>query len=170
MALIHDIISTEQSGIVTPNSMLSKTEWPAQCSVVHSPQNDVLSPHMPTGLTINVTLLPERLRSAGYTTHMVGKWHLGNCAPEYVPQGRGFGTFLGFWAGQEDYFRHTVQDALDFFEDDRPLPELSGVYSGSVFTERAEHIIREHDASQPLFLYLPFPNPHAPLQVCTQCR
>ncbi|XP_043194127.1 arylsulfatase I-like isoform X1 [Amphibalanus amphitrite] len=128
-------------------------------------QHDVLSPHMPTGLTINVTLLPERLRSAGYSTHMVGKWHQGNCAPEYLPHHRGFDTFLGFWCGQLEHYNHTVQDALDFWDGDRPLPELDGVYATSVFTDRAESIIKEHNASRPLFMYLSAQNPHAPLEV-----
>ncbi|XP_043196332.1 uncharacterized protein LOC122367372 isoform X3 [Amphibalanus amphitrite] len=127
-------------------------------------QDDVLRPHMPTGLTLNVTLLPERLRSAGYSTHMVGKWHQGNCAPEYLPHHRGFDTFLGFWCGQVDHYNHSVQGALDFWDGDRALPELEGVYATSVFTDRAESIIKEHDASRPLFLYLPFQNPHAPLE------
>ncbi|KAF0296118.1 Arylsulfatase I [Amphibalanus amphitrite] len=128
-------------------------------------QYGVLSPHMPTGLTLNVTLLPERLRSAGYSTHMVGKWHLGNCAPEYLPHHRGFDTFLGFWCGQLEHYNHTVQDALDFWDGDRPLPELDGVYATSVFTDRAESIIKEHNASRPLFMYLSAQNPHAPLEV-----
>ena len=120
---------------------------------------------MPTGLTINSTLLPARLRSAGYSTHMIGKWHLGHCAAEYLPQGRGFDSFLGYWAGEEDHYTHLVQDALDYWDGETPLPELDGEYSADVFTERAERIIRGHNASQPLFLYLAFQNVHLPLQV-----
>ena len=31
----------------------------------------------PTGLRLNLTTLPQELRTLGYSTHMVGKWHLG---------------------------------------------------------------------------------------------
>ncbi|KAF0296121.1 Arylsulfatase I [Amphibalanus amphitrite] len=127
-------------------------------------QDGALDPHMPTGLTLNVTLLPERLRSAGYSTHMVGKWHLGNCAHEYLPPSRGFDTFLGYWCGMIDYYTHRRSGSLDFFDGERPLFELDGIYSASAFTDRAESIIKGHDPSRPLFLYLPFQNVHTPLE------
>ena len=34
-----------------------------------------------------------------------------------------------------------------------------------MFTERAEDIIREHNSSQPLFLYLAYQSVHGPMQV-----
>ena len=120
---------------------------------------------MPTGLTLNSTLLPERLRAAGYSTHMIGKWHLGHCALEYLPEYRGFDSFLGYWSGEQDHYSHLTQDALDYWDSERPLPELDGIYSASVFTERAERIISSHNASRPLFLYLAYQNVHTPLQV-----
>lgn len=42
--------------------------------------------------------------------------------------------------------------------------ENKGKYSTDVFTEEAETIISEHDVEQPLFLYLAYTAPHAPLQ------
>ena len=44
----------------------------------------VLTPKQPTGLTLDRTLLPGYLQSAGYDTHMVGKWHLGYCKEEFT--------------------------------------------------------------------------------------
>jgi arylsulfatase A-like enzyme len=40
-------------------------------------------------LTLDAATLPELLRSAGYTTGIFGKWHLGDEA-EYRPEKRGF--------------------------------------------------------------------------------
>ena len=42
-------------------------------------QKKTIKPLMPTGLTLNKTLLPEQLAKLGYKNHMVGKWHLGFC-------------------------------------------------------------------------------------------
>ena len=50
----------------------------------------------PVALSANENLLPELIKSKSksswhrstYSTHMVGKWHLGNCDEEYLPLNR----------------------------------------------------------------------------------
>ncbi|MEZ5429824.1 MAG: sulfatase-like hydrolase/transferase [Verrucomicrobiales bacterium] len=42
--------------------------------------------------------LPARLRATGYTTGMVGKWHLGT-GEGFTPVDRGFDEFFGFLGG-----------------------------------------------------------------------
>ena len=55
----------------------------------------------PLGLDKNLTLLPEVLKKeTNYSTHMVGKWHLGHASPGDLPQNRGFDTFYGFYEAQ----------------------------------------------------------------------
>ena len=67
-------------------------------------QQWVIYPTTPTGLTLNRTLLPEALKSFGYDTHLVGKWHLGHCNEAYLPMSRGFDTHFGYWEGSEAYW------------------------------------------------------------------
>ena len=67
-------------------------------------QQWVIYPTTPTGLTLNQTLLPEALKSYGYDTHLVGKWHLGHCNKQYLPLSRGFDTHFGYWEGAEGYY------------------------------------------------------------------
>ena len=52
----------------------------------------------PAGLGISpeIVTLPERLQSLGYTTHHVGKWHLGYASRLAWPTAQGFDEFYGF--------------------------------------------------------------------------
>ena len=67
----------------------------------------------PIGTNINMTMLPAKLNQAGYSTHMVGKWHLGMFDPAYLPVSRGFDTSTGFLYGAEDHFTQHAGCAVD---------------------------------------------------------
>ena len=49
-------------------------------------------------------LSAQALQQRGYSTHAVGKWHLGYCAWQYTPTRRGFDSFFGFYTHGEDYY------------------------------------------------------------------
>ena len=50
-----------------------------------------------------MTLIPAKLKQAGYSTHMVGKWHEGFFQDKYLPINRGFDTSSGFLGGGENH-------------------------------------------------------------------
>ena len=56
----------------------------------------------PLSLPLSETTIADRLRAAGYTTGIVGKWHLGT-TPDYHPQQRGFDEFFGFLGGAHSF-------------------------------------------------------------------
>uniref|UniRef100_A0A671RH96 Si:dkey-174i8.1 n=1 Tax=Sinocyclocheilus anshuiensis TaxID=1608454 RepID=A0A671RH96_9TELE len=116
-----------------------------------------------------ILTLPARLRQAGYSTHMVGKWHLGFCRPECLPTSRGFQRFLGSLTGSGDHFSFQSCDGteacgFDLHDGERPAWELSGNYSTRLYTERVKEILKGHDQRTPLFLYVALQAVHTPLQ------
>ena len=47
------------------------------------------------GLPLRETLLPQHLVNLGYSTHHIGKWHLGYYNESYLPTRRGYHSFFG---------------------------------------------------------------------------
>jgi arylsulfatase A len=54
----------------------------------------VLFPGNPIGLSPHEVTIAEVLKSAGYATAIVGKWHLGD-QPEFLPNNQGFDLHFG---------------------------------------------------------------------------
>lgn len=128
----------------------------------HGLQVGVVRPWANYGLPLAERTLPQALREAGYVTAICGKWHLGHFTPEYLPTRRGFTHQYGHYNGMIDYFTHERDGGFDWHRDDRELREEG--YSTVLIGNEAVRLITAHDTSKPLFLYVPFNAPHAPLQ------
>lgn len=116
------------------------------------------------GLPPQPTLASE-LRSRGWATGIIGKWHLGAEA-SYGPLHRGFDTHFGFRAGCVDYYSHIYywgqeHPLHDLWEDENEV-WLNGEYLTDVIARRASEYIERH-ADDRFFLYVPFNAPHYPL-------
>ena len=94
----------------------------------------VMKPLKPYCLPLNETLLPQYLNSLGFTSHAVGKWHLGYYKWACTPTHRGFSSFYGYYTGGEDYYTHTSSGGLDFRLD--PVSNTSAVQTQLLFAER----------------------------------
>ena len=55
-------------------------------------------------LPLTETTLANRLKSLGYSTGIVGKWHLGN-TPQSLPTQRGFDEYFGVFGNPGSYFQ-----------------------------------------------------------------
>ena len=126
-------------------------------------QVGVIRPWENRGLSLDERMLPKVLKEAGYTTAIVGKWHLGNYAPAYLPTSRGFDHQYGHYCGAIDYFKHERDGGFDWHRDDRACHDEG--YSTHLIAREAERLLREQPADQPFFLYVPFNAVHAPHQV-----
>ena len=114
------------------------------------------------GLPATGYSLPQLLKSNGYATGLVGKWHLGY-KPEFAPNAHGFDYFFGFKSGYHDYYTHENGDGEpDLWENDRPI-ERQG-YTTDLITEQAIRFV-EQNARGPFFLDVAYNAPHWPYQV-----
>ena len=129
----------------------------------HAHQWNILNGGALVGANINMTMLPAKLKTAGYKTHMVGKWHLGFFEPGYLPINRGFDTSSGFLNGGEDHITAKYQCAVDFWKNNAPDPR-NGTYDAYSYRDDLTDILKAHDTKDPFFLYLPLHNVHSPYE------
>ena len=123
----------------------------------------VIRPWADYGLPLDEFILPQALKEAGYSTHLSGKWHLGHCAPEYLPTRRGFDTQYGHYNGAIDYFTLQRDGGHDWHRNDRRSDDKG--YATELIGNEAVRVIEEATDGHPFFLYVPFNAPHTPLQV-----
>ena len=115
-------------------------------------------------LAEDCTTLPEALRSAGYTTLMAGKWHLGRGTGEGSPMGRGFDHWYGIPGGASSFF-----DPFKLTRDGKDVQEEAqdpDYYFTDALTDESVRMVTEaldEDADRPFFLYLAYTAAHWPL-------
>ena len=125
-------------------------------------QTLVIFPSHSYGLPTDERTLPQALKEVGYETEMVGKWHLGHADKKFWPQNRGFDHFYGNLVGEVDYFSKERGGIIDWQRDGKFLKEDG--YFTTLIGNEAVNIIKTHDTSKPLFLYVASLAPHAPYQ------
>lgn len=126
----------------------------------HGLQTLVIFPNHHYGLPTDEVTLPQALREVGYSTAMVGKWHLGHADRKFWPNNRGFDHFYGNVVGEVDYFTKDRGGVIDWQRNGVFLKE-EGYYTHQIGDE-AVRIIESHETSKPLFLYVASLAPHAP--------
>jgi arylsulfatase A-like enzyme len=114
------------------------------------------------GLATDEWLMPQCLKEAGYSTAIIGKWHLGHADRKFWPRQRGFDYQYGAMIGELDYFTHEEHGVLDWYRDSEPVREEG--YTTTLIGRDATALIERHDTSVPLYLYLAFNAPHTPYQ------
>lgn len=114
------------------------------------------------GLDTSEFLMPQCLREAGYTTAIIGKWHLGHADTKYWPRQRGFDYQYGAMIGELDYYTHSDAGVLDWFRNNKPVREKG--YTTQLLGKDAVKYIDQQKPDKPFYLYLAFNAPHTPYQ------
>lgn len=114
------------------------------------------------GLDTTEYLLPQCLKDGGYTTAIIGKWHLGHADMKYWPKQRGFDYQYGAMIGELDYYTHSDAGVLDWFRNNKSVKEEG--YTTQLIGSDAVNYITRQSADKPFYLYLTFNAPHTPYQ------
>ena len=114
------------------------------------------------GLDTSEWLMPQCLKEAGYSTAIIGKWHLGHADMKYWPRQRGFDYQYGAMIGELDYHTHSDAGVLDWFRDNKPVIEAG--YTTQLLGNDAVRYIDAQPSGKPFYLYLAFNAPHTPYQ------
>ena len=129
--------------------------YPWRCGMTQNPTPDGGEIADKVALPSYELLLPQLLKSNGYSAAMIGKWHLGHHAG-FFPTDRGFDEYLG----------------IPYSNDMRPVSLFAGtkvieypLVQATLtqrYTDHALSYITAHQ-TKPFFLYLAHAMPHKPL-------
>ena len=113
--------------------------------------------HWFLGLHPDEITIAEQLKPEGYSTYMVGKWHLGT-EPEFLPRTQGFDHYYGMPCNYSHSPKFFDNDEVVFAK--TPLDKLTELY-----TQRVTSIIQNCGKSaKPFLLYYSHNYPHTPYQ------
>lgn len=146
-----------------------------------------LMPWATTGINPAETTIAEMLKTRGYHTGIIGKWHLGHHL-EFLPLQNGFDDYYGLpysndmWPVDFDGVPMRLRDTTNTKMKYPELPLIEGNEKvGEVrtladqdkltaeYTRRAVAFIKEHKKG-PFFLYMPHSMVHIPLGVSEKFR
>lgn len=107
-------------------------------------------------LLLSETTIAQRLKSAGYTTGIVGKWHVGDTNEKFLPMGRGFDHAMGTVGNLGE------GSGPAFYRGKELIQDLPGApITSPIFRDEAVRFIAANRAA-PWFLYVAFNAVHTP--------
>ena len=117
------------------------------------------------GMPTEQVTIAEMMKSAGYATGHVGKWHLGY-TPQTMPNGQGYDYSFGHMGGCIDNYSHFFYwqgpNRHDLWRNGTEVWH-DGEFFGDLMVDECKKFIDGHK-NQPFFLYWAINMPHYPLQ------
>jgi arylsulfatase A-like enzyme len=113
------------------------------------------------GLPAGHPTLPSLLRDAGYSTALIGKWHLGE-PPQHGPLKSGYETFFGISGGHAGYFTHRGEGGQPDLYEGEVTVEQEGYLTDLLSDRAVDHIDEQAGSGRPFFLSLHYTAPHWP--------
>ena len=137
--------------------------YPHKTGLGYMTARDYGKPGYRADLNWQCVTIPEVLRTAGYHTAMVGKWHLCHdfrpAGPKHNwPLQRGFDRFYGTLIAAGSLWNPPT-----LTEGNKPAKIHEDFYFTEALTDKAIEYIEETPEDKSLFLYVAHPAPHWPL-------
>jgi len=142
--------SPSRTGLMTGRTptRVGVHNWIPMFSPMHVRQNEVT--------------LATILRSGGYDTAHIGKWHMNgrfNMPGQPQPNDHGF----NHWFATQNNALPNHRDPWNFVRNGTPVGPLKG-YAAGIVTDEAIHWLRAwRDKSKPFFLFVCYHEPHEPI-------
>lgn len=114
----------------------------------------------------NQITIAEALKTEGYNTGLIGKWHLGDKTQNH-PLKNGFDYFWGFISGARNYFydpneksRNSIRNVVENYSE----TNFEGYLTDVLADKAVSFIDKNNQSNTPFFLFLSFNAPHTPMQ------
>jgi arylsulfatase A-like enzyme len=119
------------------------------------------------GLETGQKTIADILKTVGFKTFALGKWHLGEEDSKFHPNIRGFDEFYGMRGGSRAYTKLASYDFNQSIENNKVLvSEPDGFYITDFLTDQALAYITNQQTNrpgQPWFMYMSYTAPHGPM-------
>ena len=133
-----------------------------------TPQHGGLNGNVPldsVGMPSQQITIAEKMKTAGYATAHIGKWHLGH-HKETVPNAQGFDHSFGHLVGCIDNYSHffywSGPNKHDLWRNGKEVFHNGEFFPDLMVKEAGEFIDKNKD--QPFFIYFALNTPHYPYQ------
>jgi arylsulfatase A-like enzyme len=113
------------------------------------------------GLPLTEKTVADALKPAGYTTGLIGKWHLGS-ADEFAPQRRGFDEFFGFLGGAHPYLLDQEKANAQPILRGTETTDEKAYLTDAIGREATAFVDKHHE--EPFLLFVTFNAVHNPLE------
>lgn len=124
------------------------------CNPPYDPERDDI------GTPLSERFVSDYLKSSGYQTCAIGKWHLGD-GEKFMPNQRGFDHWFGFGAGGTNYWGLPTRPDKAIFRNKKQVEQTELSYLTDDFSDEAVSFIKQN-RDKPFFIYLSYNAPHAP--------
>jgi len=127
----------------------------------------VLFPKAKKGINPKEIILPEMLKKAGYSTAIIGKWHLGD-QPEFLPTKHGFDYWYGIPYSNDMGIRKENIPLMPLMQNETVIEQLNvrkEEDQASLTKRYTDQVIIwiNENKKEPFFLYLAHTMPHNPV-------
>ena len=109
--------------------------------------------------------IAEALKTEGYRTGLIGKWHLGDKKQNH-PLNNGFDYFWGFISGARNYFYNPSEESRNSIRnvvENNSQTKFEGYLTDVLGDKAVDFIDKNHQSNSPFFLFLSFNAPHTPM-------